>query len=78
MEYVRKLDELGRIVLPAEMRNELGWDGDSRIAISLQDDQLVLRTSRRHCVICGNEERLRPVRGKMVCQTCIDELKSIF
>ena len=71
---VRRLDELGRIVLPVEMRNALGWDETSKIAISRQGDRVVLRAYQNSCVVCGSEENLTPVRERHICQGCIQEI----
>ena len=75
-EIVRKIDELGRIVLPAEMRNAFGWESESKVAITKQDDCLILRTHRGSCFVCGNTENLTSIREKFVCKACVNELIS--
>ena len=73
-EIVRKVDELGRIVLPSDMRNALGWDEKSKISITKQGNRLILQTFQDSCFVCGNEENIVPIHGKFICQMCIDEI----
>lgn len=75
-EIVRKIDELGRIVLPIEMRNALGWDEKAKISVTRAGDRLVLQSFQGSCFICGNENNIRPIHGKFVCQICINELNA--
>lgn len=73
-EVVRKMDELGRIILPVDMRSALGWDNETKISISRQGEQLVLQTYQGSCFVCGSEENLKPIHGKYICQKCVDEI----
>ncbi|NLN81677.1 MAG: AbrB/MazE/SpoVT family DNA-binding domain-containing protein [Clostridiales bacterium] len=73
-EVVRKMDELGRIVIPIEMRNALGWDDETKISISRQGERLVLQTYQGSCFVCGSEENLKQIHGKYICRECVDEL----
>jgi transcriptional pleiotropic regulator of transition state genes len=73
-EVVRKMDELGRILIPIEMRNALGWDNESKISISQKGERLILQTYQSSCFVCGSEENLKPIHGKNICQNCIDEI----
>lgn len=73
-EVVRKMDKLGRIILPAEMRNALGWDGETNISISRQGEQLVLQNYQGHCFVCGSVVNLKPIHGKYICKKCVDEI----
>lgn len=73
-ESVRRLDELGRIVLPGEMRNALGWDKDTKISVTQDGERLVLQAYSGSCVVCGSEENIRPVKSKFICQSCMDEV----
>ena len=73
-EVVRKIDEFGRIIIPIEMRNALCWDNGTKISISQQGEQLILQTYQSSCFVCGNEDNLKPIRGKNICQNCVDEI----
>lgn len=72
-QVVRKLDELGRILLPAEMRNELGWGMSSKIAMTKVEKGIVLETYQESCFLCGKEENLHKINEKAICQSCIEK-----
>lgn len=73
-EVVRKMDELGRIIIPIEMRNALGWDGKTKISISRKGERVVLQTYQGSCFVCGSEENLGSVGEKHICRKCVDEI----
>ena len=71
----RTIDELGRIVLPVELRKELGWQERETIDIFLNPiGELILKQSIKKCVFCGNSENLKDFNKKSVCPICISEL----
>ena len=74
---VRRVDELGRIVLPIELRRALEIEERDPVEIALEGDCILLRKHRPTCVFCGAEEELLDYRGKRVCRRCIDELNDI-
>lgn len=66
----RRIDHLGRIVVPVELRRLLGINPGDELEIAVQDDAIVLAKRRAACVFCGSEERLTAFRARMVCQPC--------
>jgi AbrB family transcriptional regulator, transcriptional pleiotropic regulator of transition state genes len=70
----RKVDELGRIVLPVEMRRALGLAAGDEVDISLDDKAIVMRKVEARCTFCGAAEDLRAFRGRQVCSSCSGEL----
>ena len=74
-EAVRKMDELGRIVLPIEMRSSMGWDTDTKISVTQQGKQLILQTDHESCFVCSSEENVQSFHGKNICKKCIDEIR---
>jgi AbrB family transcriptional regulator, transcriptional pleiotropic regulator of transition state genes len=71
----RRIDHLGRIVVPAGLRRSLGIrDGDA-VEISERDGQLVLRKIEPQCAICGSPDDLIDLREKQLCARCIDEIR---
>lgn len=71
---VRNLDELGRIVLPIELRRVLDIDR-SPLEIFLEEDgSIILRKYEPSCVFCGESSNVTNFRGKMVCTNCKMEL----
>ena len=71
---VRKVDNLGRIVLPAEMRRLLDID-KSDVEIFVDGDQVLLRKHSPSCVFCGERNDLIQFEGKNICAACVGKLK---
>ena len=71
---VRKIDDLGRIVLPIELRRGLGIDDRDPVEIFTQDDSIILKKYAPTCIFCGEGENLTDFHGKRVCQHCIEAL----
>jgi len=73
---VRRIDELGRIVLPAEMRKLFGINEKDAVEIFTKDDLIMLKKWEASCVFCGSANDLKPFRDKYVCAKCAKELKN--
>lgn len=70
----RKVDDLGRIVLPVEMRRMFGIRSGDELEIGVDGGAILLRKIEANCVFCGDEAGLRPYREKQVCSICSSEL----
>lgn len=67
---VRKLDPLGRVVIPKEIRKVLGInDGDS-LEIAKVDNEVVVRKYRKGCIFCGSDEEVSEFKNMLVCSGC--------
>ncbi|MBQ6839924.1 MAG: AbrB/MazE/SpoVT family DNA-binding domain-containing protein [Oscillospiraceae bacterium] len=73
---VRKVDELGRIVLPIELRRTLDIAVRDELEIYLDDDKVVMRKYEPSCVFCSSTRNLVEYRGKNVCGECIRIMKT--
>lgn len=71
----RKVDDLGRIVLPAELRRSFDIREGDHIDISVEEDRIILEKKRILCTFCGGAESLRNYREHPLCPTCLTELK---
>ena len=71
---VRKVDELGRIVLPIELRRTLHIEVRDSLEIFVDEETILLRKYTPACVICGDANELVENKGKKVCRRCIREL----
>lgn len=71
---VRKVDELGRIVIPKELRTVLDIDIKDSIEIFTEGEYIILKKYNPSCRLCGSMENLRYFKDKKVCQKCIDEV----
>lgn len=72
---VRKIDDLGRIVLPIELRRTLDIAERDSIEIYVDSDQIILKKYQPTCVFCGSSENLCEFKDKIVCSKCIEELE---
>ena len=70
----RRVDELGRIVLPVEMRRMFGIRAGDELEIGVDGDAIFLRKVETRCVFCDEISGLRAHRGKQVCANCAEEL----
>ena len=73
---VRRIDELGRVVLPVELRRTLGLDVRDPVEIFVEEDAIVLRKYQPNCIFCGNGKSVSHFRNKPVCNECRRLLKS--
>lgn len=71
---VRKVDELGRIVLPIEIRRNLDIEERDELEIYTENDQIVLRKYEPTCIFCGAEGGLLTYRNKNICQACAESI----
>jgi transcriptional pleiotropic regulator of transition state genes len=71
---IRHLDELGRIVIPIEIRKRFGLTERDALEISVKNQTILLSRPRSACVFCGATRSLVEHMGRGVCRPCIDEL----
>ncbi len=74
---VRKVDELGRIVLPIEIRKnmDIANKGDA-VEILVDEDKIILKKYQPSCIFCGNADNVTFYKGKLVCLDCIADIKN--
>ena len=71
---VRRVDELGRVVLPMELRKILDIEPRDSLEIFTDGDRIILRKYEPQCIFCSNSESMRTFKGKNVCENCINEV----
>ena len=74
---VRKLDQLGRIVLPKELITVLNLKEKDALEIYVDGEQIILKKYEPACVFCGDAREVVNYRGKNICKKCLEEMKSI-
>jgi transcriptional pleiotropic regulator of transition state genes len=74
---VRRIDELGRVVIPIELRRTLGVEEKDPMEIFVQDDMVIFKKFQPGCTFCGNVEHVKTHQGKAICQTCITALQTV-
>ena len=72
---VRKVDELGRIVLPVELRRTLDISERDSLEIYVEGNAIVLKKYRPTCVFCDSGTNISVFRGKNICDKCLRELR---
>lgn len=71
---IRKVDELGRIVLPIRLRRALDIAERDEVEVYLDDDKIVLRKCEASCVFCASTKGLISYESKYVCMECVKKL----
>lgn len=71
---IRKVDDLGRIVLPIELRRVLDIAERDELEIFVEGDRIVLQKYEPACVFCGSSQNLKSFTSKNVCAQCIRKM----
>ena len=75
-EFIRRIDKLGRIVIPIDLRDAFEWDIGTEVVFLKQDKSLIIQTHHNKCCACGNKKDIIPLHEKHICRSCIDIIKS--
>ncbi|AOZ91087.1 AbrB/MazE/SpoVT family DNA-binding domain-containing protein [Paenibacillus crassostreae] len=75
---VRKVDELGRIVLPIELRRTLGIDIKDGLEIYVDGDRIILKKYEPSCIFTGEAENLVYFKGKMISKSALEEMMEVY
>lgn len=74
---VRKIDDLGRIVVPAETRRLFNIREGDPLTISVEGDRIIIKKLDATCTFCGSTSEVAPHRGKGICSACRRELGEV-
>ena len=74
----RRIDALGRVVLPADLRRTLHLSTGDELVISVENDAIVLRKAGTDCVFCGADETPFEHQAKRVCRPCAETLSAVL
>ena len=73
---VRKIDMLGRIVLPKELRNVYNIQENKTVMeIYTEDDKIILKKYEPCCIFCKEAKGVINFRGKLICKDCLEDIK---
>jgi transcriptional pleiotropic regulator of transition state genes len=72
---VRRVDELGRIVIPMELRRTLNIGEKDPLEIFVAEDMIILKKYTPGCIFCGSVENVQQYKDKKVCQDCWREMQ---
>lgn len=73
---VRRVDELGRVVIPIELRRTLEIAEKDALEIYVDGEHIILKKYQPACIFCGNAKDVENYKGKNICQSCLKDIKS--
>ena len=74
---IRKLDKLGRVVIPIELRNKFGIHENDLMEIFVEGDSIVLKKYEPNCIFCGATKKLVSYNDKLVCTKCAEKINKL-
>jgi AbrB family transcriptional regulator, transcriptional pleiotropic regulator of transition state genes len=72
---VRKIDQIGRIVLPVGLRQTLEIKDNDGLEIFTDKDRIILRKYKPTCLFCGDNDEVKQFKGKNVCKKCLSTIR---
>ncbi|MDR3591790.1 MAG: AbrB family transcriptional regulator [Negativicutes bacterium] len=72
---VRRIDQIGRVVLPVGLRHTLEIKDNDGLEIFTDKDRIVLRKYKPTCLFCGTSDDMKEFKGKNVCKKCLSIIK---
>lgn len=72
---VRKVDELGRIVIPIELRRTLDIEIKDALEIYVNSEEIILKKYQPSCIFCGEVRDVENFKNKKICKSCLETLK---
>jgi transcriptional pleiotropic regulator of transition state genes len=74
---VRKVDELGRVVIPIELRRTMDIAERDALEIFVEGSHIILKKYEPACIFCGQAKDVVNYKGKNICPKCFEEMKSL-
>ncbi len=74
---VRKIDELGRIVLPIETRRHLDLESKDGVEIFVEKDRIILKKYEPACIFCGEVDNVINYKDKKICTECLKAIQKV-
>lgn len=75
---VRKVDDLGRVVIPVELRKTLGIDKKDALEIYVEGKSVILKKYEPTCAFCGSSEDTITFKDKIICKSCLCDMGEAF
>lgn len=72
---VRKIDSLGRVVIPIELRKTMELNENDAVEIFTEGNSIVFKKYAVSCVFCGSSKEVVSYKDKCICNKCIEQLK---
>lgn len=74
---IRRVDELGRVVIPIEIRNQFNIVEKDPIEIYVDGSSIVLKKFEPNCIFCGNTKNLIEFKDKLICEKCSTNIANL-
>lgn len=74
---VRRVDELGRVVIPIELRRTLHIDEKDALEIYVDGETIILKKYEPACIFCGSADNVLVFRERNICRTCLEAMKQV-
>ena len=74
---VRKVDELGRIVLPISIRQNMGIEARDSVEIFTDENRIILQKYQSSCIFCNTADELVYFNDQRICRECLEKLKTL-
>ena len=74
---IRRIDEVGRIVLPKELRETMDIDCKTPFEIYTDEDTIILKKYMPSCIFCGEADNVTQYEGKNICKNCINKIANL-
>ena len=71
---VRRVDELGRVVIPIELRNKFGITEKDPMEIYVDGSSIILKKYEPNCIFCGSSKKLIDYQGRLICEKCAEKI----
>lgn len=74
---IRKVDELGRVVIPIELRNKFEINEKDPIEIYVDGSSIILKKYEPNCIFCGSSKKLAHYKDKLICNKCAAKIREL-
>ena len=74
---IRRVDELGRVVLPIELRNKFGITEKDPMEIYVDGSSIILKKYEPNCIFCGSSKKLLEYEDKVICEKCAEKISKL-
>ena len=71
---VRRIDDLGRLVLPIELRRVMGIKEQDPVEVYVDDETIIVKKYVPTCLFCNSSEDVQVYKGRNICKECIEEM----
>ncbi len=75
--FVKRIDELGRIVIPKDIRKTLSVDRNDFLQFFLDGDSIIMKKFGEYCAFCNGDDDVVRFKDKFICENCLKQIRSL-